>query len=745
MRTTLRRAAATGVAAAMTLGALASAPLAGAATAPLLPYADTGDLYFADDGTDSILKRSAGGVITTAVANALIKQVAGTTTVEFAEPTLAFDAAGNLLFTIGIGAPDVRTYSIFRLAPDGTLTEHVAGADVYAVTGGTGILDKFALGPDGSIFLVAETTKDLVKISPSGQVTMLASTEQLAAAANLAPADFTLDANPIVDEAGNVYLAKEGPASFFWKITPTGSITVLQDQVNEFQTVSVSGTAPFTLSFGGEPTTPLTSASTAAQVEAALEALADLSDVEVTGLGTAANPWLIEFVAPGDRNLSALVASDPSTVTVTQVYNGGKLSNVDTFVTRDAAGNITIVDDGKNWILTREPDGDVTSLLTPQQLRSVIGDAMSLEAGLAWGDDGRLYVADSGTDGIYAFQTGGQGTQVVTAAQIAAVTGRTAVLVGGIAFAPEVTASGGGGTGGGGTGGGTGGGDTGTGGGDTGTGTGGTGTGGTGAGGAGTGTGTSGQTGSSLGYVLVDRNGAVSTFGTGHHGDLAGIALNQPVIGITMTPTGEGYWLVARDGGIFTFGDAGFFGSMGDQRLNAPILGVETTPTGRGYWLFAADGGIFTFGDAEFFGSTGDLRLNAPIIGMETTGAGDGYWLVAQDGGIFTFGNAPFHGSTGDLRLNQPVFDMASTVDGSSYWLVARDGGIFTFPETGAFYGSAVGQTAGTVIGMRDTPTGGGYWIADSAGAVSVFGDAPFLGDLRGQPLSAPIVGFAIG
>jgi len=28
-------------------------------------------------------------------------------------------------------------------------------------------------------------------------------------------------------------------------------------------------------------------------------------------------------------------------------------------------------------------------------------------------------------------------------------------------------------------------------------------------------------------------------------------------------------------------------------------------PTGKGYWLVAADGGIFSFGDARFYGSLG--------------------------------------------------------------------------------------------------------------------------------------------
>ena len=32
------------------------------------------------------------------------------------------------------------------------------------------------------------------------------------------------------------------------------------------------------------------------------------------------------------------------------------------------------------------------------------------------------------------------------------------------------------------------------------------------------------------------------------------------------TPDGGGYWLVAADGGIFTYGDAGFYGSTGRHR-----------------------------------------------------------------------------------------------------------------------------------------------------------------------------------
>ena len=37
-----------------------------------------------------------------------------------------------------------------------------------------------------------------------------------------------------------------------------------------------------------------------------------------------------------------------------------------------------------------------------------------------------------------------------------------------------------------------------------------------------------------------------------------------------------GYYYVASDGGIFTFGDATFEGSMGGKPLDTPIVGIAT-------------------------------------------------------------------------------------------------------------------------------------------------------------------------
>ncbi|HWE65027.1 MAG TPA: hypothetical protein VG298_00130, partial [Acidimicrobiales bacterium] len=94
---------------------------------------------------------------------------------------------------------------------------------------------------------------------------------------------------------------------------------------------------------------------------------------------------------------------------------------------------------------------------------------------------------------------------------------------------------------------------------------------------------------------------SVRAFGVPALGDLAGQTLNQPIVGMASTPDGGGYWLVARDGGIFSFGNALFHGSTGSLTLNQPIVGMAATPDGGGYWLVAGDGGIFSFGDASFF------------------------------------------------------------------------------------------------------------------------------------------------
>jgi hypothetical protein len=200
------------------------------------------------------------------------------------------------------------------------------------------------------------------------------------------------------------------------------------------------------------------------------------------------------------------------------------------------------------------------------------------------------------------------------------------------------------------------------------------------------------------------------------------------------TASALGYWLLGGDGGVFSFGDAGFFGSTGGIKLNRPAVSMAATPSGQGYWFAASDGGIFAFGDAGFYGSTGAIRLNSPIVGMAPTQSGKGYWLTAADGGIFAFGDAGFVGSAGGTPLPSPVTDVAVTPTGKGYWLLGEDGGIYAFGDA-AYKGSPVGT------GLCDRPaarrlaasaTGRGYWVVAADGSVTPFGDAADLGSPQG-------------
>src|ERR1700676_1387816 len=58
-----------------------------------------------------------------------------------------------------------------------------------------------------------------------------------------------------------------------------------------------------------------------------------------------------------------------------------------------------------------------------------------------------------------------------------------------------------------------------------------------------------------------------------------------------------------------------YLGSMTNVALNRPVVAIASTPTGNGYWLAAADGGVFTFGDAKYYGSVGNERPSAPHLG----------------------------------------------------------------------------------------------------------------------------------
>jgi len=251
-----------------------------------------------------------------------------------------------------------------------------------------------------------------------------------------------------------------------------------------------------------------------------------------------------------------------------------------------------------------------------------------------------------------------------------------------------------------------------------------------------------GQTASNIaGYWMVASDGGIFNYANaGYYGSTGNLTLNKPVVGMAVPVDRAGYWLVASDGGVFSFGSAQFYGSTGNIVLNKPIVGMSATPDGKGYWMVASDGGIFNYGDAQFFGSAGNLTLNKPIVGMAATPDGGGYWLVATDGGVFSYGDAQFYGSTGNIHLNKPIVGMAANPNGGGYWMVASDGGIFNYGSSG-FYGSAGNLPLNKpIVGMAPTAIGDGYWLAASDGGIFNYGGAVFGGSAGNVHLNKPIV-----
>ena len=171
----------------------------------------------------------------------------------------------------------------------------------------------------------------------------------------------------------------------------------------------------------------------------------------------------------------------------------------------------------------------------------------------------------------------------------------------------------------------------------------------------------------------LDAGGAMALNAAGYFASYCSVIVADtqlPASGYTFT------WSQELSDFLSTTGDAGFYGSMGGTKLNQPVVGMAPDLATGGYWLVAADGGVFSF-NAPFYGSMGGTKLNQPVVGMASTPGGGGYWLVAADGGIFSFRSAGFYGSTGAAQLPAPVVAMQGTPTGKGYWFAGADGAVY--------------------------------------------------------------------
>jgi hypothetical protein len=252
---------------------------------------------------------------------------------------------------------------------------------------------------------------------------------------------------------------------------------------------------------------------------------------------------------------------------------------------------------------------------------------------------------------------------------------------------------------------------------------------------------------------LVGSDGGIFSFGTaGFHGSTGSIRLQRPIVGITPTSDRNGYWLVASDGGIFAFGDAGYHGSIPGAGLNpagsglphsldAPIVGMVPSSDGGGYFMVSSDGGVFAFGDAKFSGSCPGIGgCNGAAVAVMPDATGNGYWVVTASGSVYPFGDAVNYGQPG--AGGTAITAATATPNGHGYWILNSAGSVFAYGNAGSLGSPPAGSAGGfnPASAIFDTSDGGGYWVVTAAGKVFAYGDATDDGDMSGTHLNGSIV-----
>jgi hypothetical protein len=245
------------------------------------------------------------------------------------------------------------------------------------------------------------------------------------------------------------------------------------------------------------------------------------------------------------------------------------------------------------------------------------------------------------------------------------------------------------------------------------------------------------------GYWLAARDGGVFSFNPPFDGSVPGLGVHvTDVVDMVYDAATGGYWLAGTDGGVFSF-NAPFAGSVPGLGIHVnDIVGMAYDAATGGYWLVGSDGGVFSF-NAPYQGSVPGLGIHVnDIVGMAYDAATGGYWLVGRDGGVFAF-HAPYAGSVPGLGVHiGNVVGMAADATTAGYWLVGNDGGVFAF--NAPYQGSVPGLDARVtnVVGVTYDGATGGYWLVGSDGGVFAF-NAPFAGSLGGLRLNQPVVALA--
>ena len=212
-----------------------------------------------------------------------------------------------------------------------------------------------------------------------------------------------------------------------------------------------------------------------------------------------------------------------------------------------------------------------------------------------------------------------------------------------------------------------------------------------------------------------------------------------PPVGIASSGnTNDGYWVAAKDGGVFSQGTAVFRGSaVGNINLGYnPVVGISPTSDHKGYYLVSNRGDVYAFGNAVYAGGVGaNLVPGATVVGIAAHNGG-GYWIIDNQGHTYGYGGAPSFGYN-PSGYDGSIVSIAPSATGNGYFAISSYGQVYGLGDAGGC-GNPGGVT--NVVAISADNDGSGCFITTSNGAVYAY-NAQYQGGMNGVALNGPIVG----
>ncbi|HUC87887.1 MAG TPA: hypothetical protein VMR95_01950 [Candidatus Binatia bacterium] len=172
-------------------------------------------------------------------------------------------------------------------------------------------------------------------------------------------------------------------------------------------------------------------------------------------------------------------------------------------------------------------------------------------------------------------------------------------------------------------------------------------------------------------YAVAFADGKVVTYNMHYYGRVNYYRVNGKLISfvsIVMTSDGRGYYLLARNGHVFGFGDAKVYTSADLIHSGSPFTAMTLTP--GGYWLLTANGEVYSFGAAQYLGGDPKFDPKATAVAINTTYGVNDYRVTYSDGTSIDYLGNKGGAQTNIYKLDGPVVDAIVSQDGSkdAFW-----------------------------------------------------------------------------